>query len=610
MRKITTAVTAVALSLSMLAMAVPAAAVATYDSSYASESAFVNIAPGQTQSFQVIFVNTGTSTWTRGTGSQVDLAACLDDKVTCNAQDASEATWNNGWISAVRYATTTQTSVAPGSFATFSYNITAPTGAAAGNYRFNGDLVLSTTGEKIHPEGYYQDATVQSGGAAASLTLTPAFQFRQIGQNASLAIKTADSTGSAAPSVSWTCNVVTAVTIGGQQSVNPALTFSGTTDSSGASTLTYTRPNPGTDQVTCYVNSNPIARANAQVQFGLASQTLSVGPDTAETHASNGTDCRTYTITVLDPNTGNALTTATTVTITYVEGTPAGVTPASGSTFVVAANTTSTTFNLCGTAAASATPIGTATILAQTYTDQGGTTTFQVPTATTATLSPSSATNFPSSTTASAQIIDNGPGEHRVTLSVKDQFGNSIASTTVGSTVYTVTATGGTLYILECGGVASTMTVPSGGSQTCTTANTTTLANEHVTIDSSTGGASATVRAAYTPSGGSTLSSNTASKSWTTITASAEPTSGSYSGTVSFAEKRTCTGSTAANPAGWYVLTVGATSYLIEFNATQSFALVGTVATCDQFRAALSVGDVVVFSPTAAPNHNMTSNSP
>ena len=121
MRKITTAVTAVALSLSMLALAVPAAAVSGYDSAYASESAFLNIAPGQTQSFQVIFVNTGTATWTRGTASQVDLAACLDDKTTCNSQDASEATWNSGWISAVRYATTTQTSVAPGSFATFSY---------------------------------------------------------------------------------------------------------------------------------------------------------------------------------------------------------------------------------------------------------------------------------------------------------------------------------------------------------------------------------------------------------------------------------------------------------------------------------------------------------
>lgn len=614
MRKITTAVTAVALSLSMLALAVPAAAVSGYDSAYASESAFLNVAPGQTQSFQVIFVNTGTTTWTRGTASQVDLAACLDDKVTCNSQDAAESAWNSGWISAVRYATTTQTSVAPGSFATFSYNIQAPGNAASGTYRFNGDLVLSTTGEKIHPEGYYQDATVVGGGAAAALDLSPVFQFKQIGQNAVLTITTTDSLAAAAPTVSWTCNVVTAITIGGQQSVNPALTFSGTTDAAGKSTLSYTRPNPGTDQVTCYVNSNPIARDNSQVQFGLATQTLSVGPDTAETHAANGTDCRTYTITVLDPNTGGALTTATTVTITYVEGTPAGVTPASGSTFIVAANTTTTTFIMCGTAAATATPVGTAVILTNTYTDNGGTTTFQVPAASTATLSPSSATNFPSSSTASAQLINNSTGEHRLTLAVTDQFGNAIGSTQTGSTVYTVSATGGTVYILECGGAGTPtppLTVAAGQSVTCTTAAGTTLANEHVTIDSSTGGASATVRATYTATGGSALTSNTASKSWTTLTASAEPTTGSYSGTISFVEKRTCAASTAANPAGWYILTVGSTSYLIEFNTTQTFAVVGTTANCDQFRAALSVGDVVVFSPAGPPPvHNMTSNTP
>src|SRR5207237_1715943 len=31
-------------------------------------------------------------------------------------------------------------------------------------------LVLSTTGEKIHPDGYYQDATVGGGGTGASIT--------------------------------------------------------------------------------------------------------------------------------------------------------------------------------------------------------------------------------------------------------------------------------------------------------------------------------------------------------------------------------------------------------------------------------------------------------
>src|SRR5437588_8864245 len=117
MRKIVTAVSAASLALSMLAMAVPAAAVTGYDSAYAGESAFVNISPGQTQSFQVFFANTGTTTWSRGTSTQVDLAACLEDKTTCNAQDATEASWNpggaSGWLSSTRYASTTQTTTAP-----------------------------------------------------------------------------------------------------------------------------------------------------------------------------------------------------------------------------------------------------------------------------------------------------------------------------------------------------------------------------------------------------------------------------------------------------------------------------------------------------------------
>src|SRR5438309_470813 len=170
MRKITTAITAAALAFSMMAAAVPAAAVTGYDSAYAGESAFVNIAGGQTQNFQVFFANTGTTTWSRGTGTQVDLAACLEDKTTCNAQDATEASWNSSWLSATRYATTTQTTTAPGSLGTFSYNVTAPVRATACTYRFNGHLVLSTTGEKIHPDGYYQDATIGGGGTGANIT--------------------------------------------------------------------------------------------------------------------------------------------------------------------------------------------------------------------------------------------------------------------------------------------------------------------------------------------------------------------------------------------------------------------------------------------------------
>jgi hypothetical protein len=142
----------------------PAAAVTGYDSAYAGESAFVTINPGETQSFQVFFVNGGSVTWTKGSDTQVDLAACLEDKVTCNAQDPTDSLWNSGWLSPSRYATTTQVTVAPFATATFAYNIKAPANAT-GTHRFNGDLVVAKTGQRIHPQGYYQDATVNAIGS-------------------------------------------------------------------------------------------------------------------------------------------------------------------------------------------------------------------------------------------------------------------------------------------------------------------------------------------------------------------------------------------------------------------------------------------------------------
>src|SRR5687767_3356356 len=171
MRRIVTAITAVSLAFSLVAMATPAnAAVPGYDSAYAGESAFLNLNQGQTGTFTVFFANTGSTSWVRGTSTQVDLAACLEDKVTCNAQDASEAPFNSGWLSATRYATTTQTTVSPGQIGTFTYNVMVPATQASGTYRFNGAVVLAATGADIHNEGYYQDVTVGSPTGAASIT--------------------------------------------------------------------------------------------------------------------------------------------------------------------------------------------------------------------------------------------------------------------------------------------------------------------------------------------------------------------------------------------------------------------------------------------------------
>ena len=195
MRRIVTAFSSAALALSLVASAVPAnAAVAGYDSAYAGESAFLTLSPGASGTFTVFFLNTGTTTWTKGTSTQVDLAACLEDKTTCNAQDATEAPFNSGWLSATRYASTTQTSVAPGQVGTFSYNVAVPATQAAGTYRFNGALVKADTSADIRNEGYYQDVTV-TGTAGSGLTLSPTSDTNQTGATHSVTVTYKDAAG-------------------------------------------------------------------------------------------------------------------------------------------------------------------------------------------------------------------------------------------------------------------------------------------------------------------------------------------------------------------------------------------------------------------------------
>ena len=137
-----------------------ASAVVGYDSDYAGESAFLNIAPGPSQPFQVFFKNTGMTTWQKNTASQVNLSICRADKTTCNVFSPN-AEWNDGtWLSSIAYATTSQDVVMPGELGTFVYQIKAPLTVPSGTYRFSGDLVLARTLQSIHPQGYYQEATV------------------------------------------------------------------------------------------------------------------------------------------------------------------------------------------------------------------------------------------------------------------------------------------------------------------------------------------------------------------------------------------------------------------------------------------------------------------
>src|SRR5438034_778073 len=86
MRRITTAVTTAALALGMTLgfFATTARAATAYDSAYQFESAFLSLNSGDTGTFSVFFANTGTTAWVTGTASQVNLAVCGTDKLTCN----------------------------------------------------------------------------------------------------------------------------------------------------------------------------------------------------------------------------------------------------------------------------------------------------------------------------------------------------------------------------------------------------------------------------------------------------------------------------------------------------------------------------------------------
>jgi len=176
MRRFTTAITAAALAMSMalsLNGGTAQAATPGYDSAYQFESAFLTVKSADSGTFSVFFANTGTTSWTAGSGSQVNLGVCAADKVTCNVVSGNAA-WANGWLSSTAYATHTKTVVVPGDFSAFTYNIKVPAGTGAGTYRFNGDLVIASTGDRIHPEGYYQDASV-SGVSGAALSITEPF---------------------------------------------------------------------------------------------------------------------------------------------------------------------------------------------------------------------------------------------------------------------------------------------------------------------------------------------------------------------------------------------------------------------------------------------------
>jgi hypothetical protein len=255
MRRIVTAISAAALAFSLVASATPAnAAVAGYDSAYLGQSDWLVRSQGQTGSWTVIFQNTGTTTWTRGTSTEVEFAACLEDKVTCNQQDASEAPFNSGWLSTTRYADMNQTAVAPAQAASFTVNIIVPSGQAAGTYHFNGAVVKADTGADIRNEGAFFDVLVPAAtGSAATIT--------------SISPTTGSTAGGTTVTITGTNFACTPAT--------PTVTFdttAATVSSCGSTTLTTTSPAHAAGSVNVTVTNSGAAASNA-VTFVYADTT-------------------------------------------------------------------------------------------------------------------------------------------------------------------------------------------------------------------------------------------------------------------------------------------------------------------------------------------------
>ncbi len=188
LRTIASLLTAIALSLMLIAPAAPAAAVAGYNSSYFGESAFVFLTAGQSNQFAAGFTNSGATGWVKGSASQVNLAQCCP----INTPSPNSA-WAVNWLSSTAYATTTTDYVGPGQIGWFVYTVKAPANATAANYRFDGDLVLASTGEAIHREGYFQVATISGaapppgagvpaagGGVAAAVSTVACNNLREV----------------------------------------------------------------------------------------------------------------------------------------------------------------------------------------------------------------------------------------------------------------------------------------------------------------------------------------------------------------------------------------------------------------------------------------------
>jgi uncharacterized protein YkwD len=100
---------------------VPVTTVVDYHSRWVSESAFPTLRVGQVSGpLSIVFRNTGSQAWVRGTMGQ-------EARLAVNQDNAQWAGLGVNWLSANRVAPQTESTVVPGAIGTFTFQVRAPT---------------------------------------------------------------------------------------------------------------------------------------------------------------------------------------------------------------------------------------------------------------------------------------------------------------------------------------------------------------------------------------------------------------------------------------------------------------------------------------------------
>ncbi len=250
----------------------PAAAVTGFDSQIVSTSASLNLSRGQTGQFVVTATNTGTTTWGRGTATQVDIAFC------CPVTTSPFAAWNNGWLPSSHYATTTQASVAPGALANFVFNVTVPLTANDGQYPFAFEVVLASNGEPLHPEGQFVLATVQPLAANhIVVTANPSLIAASTSSTTTLRACIADAAGATITSATDSLTITN-----GSPSASAVTTPQTDTRSAVSGCASFSllgSGNVGFDLFTVHDSTQAISDVNVLVQAALVKISVQVAND-------------------------------------------------------------------------------------------------------------------------------------------------------------------------------------------------------------------------------------------------------------------------------------------------------------------------------------------